>query len=457
MTSVAPSAPSRLRDRQADARAAAGDDGDLFRLQRVAACTSIIRRTRMSPAWRPLCHASRVDGAYYRAMRVATRGCPAVAVAPASRRRAASAAALRAERVLTRAPPRGTATAPRQRRARATTARCRRCRSCSSRSARPAPMTRAAYEFAGAASRGAQAHAVLLRLRAQRARQQRGLLRRGPRRRTAVREWSPHGIGCGICIDVALLAAMRCTASGATVADDPRARSSRSTGPSIRPARRRRIRHERAIRPGRSAHEAFCRSLRAAVRVGPRRRLHRHASPATASRDARRQPASQADVRLRASRPPTSDVRPFDARALRRSAGARRLPRAARSATARSPTTCCGCGAPTARRCGSRSRRTPSAARDGLRVEALDARRQRAQAARGSGARSLPPAAAGREAGGARPDDFRRRARAEQPARDDPHLGRAPVAAAGRRPDAPRPRHHPQRVGARRARSSATC
>ena len=60
-------------------------------------------------------------------------------------------------------------------------------------------------------------------------------------------------------------------------------------------------------------------------------------------------------------------------------------------------------------------------------------RRQRAQEARGSDARPLPSAAAGREAGGARSDDLGRRPRAEQPAGDDPHLGRAPVAAARRR------------------------
>ena len=60
------------------------------------------------------------------------------------------------------------------------------------------------------------------------------------------------------------------------------------------------------------------------------------------------------------------------------------------------------------------------------------ARRQRAQAPRGSGARPLSSAPPGREARGARPDDLRRRARAEQPARDHPHVGRAAVAAAGR-------------------------
>ena len=40
-----------------------------------------------------------------------------------------------------------------------------------------------------------------------------------------------------------------------------------------------------------------------------------------------------------------------------------------------------------------------------------------------------------------------RRARAQQPAGDDPHLGRAPVAAARRRADPQGPRHHPQRIG----------
>ena len=69
---------------------------------------------------------------------------------------------------------------------------------------------------------------------------------------------------------------------------------------------------------------------------------------------------------------------------------------------------------------------------------------------RGSGARSVPSAAPGREARGARPDDVRRRARAEQPARDDPRLRRAAVAAAGRRADPPRSRRHPQRRRARR-------
>ena len=44
-------------------------------------------------------------------------------------------------------------------------------------------------------------------------------------------------------------------------------------------------------------------------------------------------------------------------------------------------------------------------------------RRQRAPEARGGDARPLPAAAAGREDGGARPDDLRRRPRAEQPAR----------------------------------------
>ena len=61
-----------------------------------------------------------------------------------------------------------------------------------------------------------------------------------------------------------------------------------------------------------------------------------------------------------------------------------------------------------------------------------DARRQRAQAARGSGARPVPSAPAGREARRAGPDDLGRRARAEQSARHHPDLGGAAVAAPGR-------------------------
>ena len=83
----------------------------------------------------------------------------------------------------------------------------------------------------------------------------------------------------------------------------------------------------------------------------------------------------------------------------------------------------------------------------------VDPRRQRAQAPRGPGARPLSPAAAGGEARRAGTDDLRRRARAEQSARDDPDLGRAVVAAARRatrRSDEARPRDDPQRVGTRR-------
>ena len=70
-----------------------------------------------------------------------------------------------------------------------------------------------------------------------------------------------------------------------------------------------------------------------------------------------------------------------------------------------------------------------SAGDDGsLRDRSAHPRRQRAQEAGRRDARHLSPAAAGREDGGARPDDFRRRPRTEQPARDDPQLGRAAVA-----------------------------
>ena len=76
-------------------------------------------------------------------------------------------------------------------------------------------------------------------------------------------------------------------------------------------------------------------------------------------------------------------------------------------------------------------------------------RRQRPEEARRPDARPLSPAAAGREDGVARPDDLRHRPRAEQPARDDPHVVRAPVAAPGGRRDAARPGRHPRRIGAR--------
>ena len=78
-------------------------------------------------------------------------------------------------------------------------------------------------------------------------------------------------------------------------------------------------------------------------------------------------------------------------------------------------------------------------------------RRQRAQEARRSKPRRPLPDAAGREDGRARPDHLGRRARAEQPARDDPLLGRASLRAQRRRQDEAGPRGHPRRIRARRA------
>lgn len=88
-------------------------------------------------------------------------------------------------------------------------------------SARPAPVTRAAYEFAAR-------HPEILKHVPCFC----GCERNGHgnnedcfvARRNADRspEWSPHGIGCGICIDVAV-AARQMHASGATVAEIRRA------------------------------------------------------------------------------------------------------------------------------------------------------------------------------------------------------------------------------------------
>ena len=91
-------------------------------------------------------------------------------------------------------------------------------------SARPMPVTRAVYEFAARHPDVLQLHPLLLRVRAQRPSQQRRLLHRATQCRRTVRSGSPHGIGCGICIDVARDAVARCT---------PRARRSRKSGAAI--------------------------------------------------------------------------------------------------------------------------------------------------------------------------------------------------------------------------------
>jgi hypothetical protein len=88
-------------------------------------------------------------------------------------------------------------------------------------SARPAPVTRAAYEFA------ARHPEVLKHVPCFCGCERNGhgnnedcfIARRNADGRP---EWSPHGIGCGICIDVAV-AARQMHASGATVADIRRA------------------------------------------------------------------------------------------------------------------------------------------------------------------------------------------------------------------------------------------
>ena len=146
-------------------------------------------------------------------------------------------------------------------------------------------------------------------------------------------------------------------------------------------------------------------------------------------------------------RPPDAEVLPFAperfADPQARSAFVERLEQ-----TATSPITCCALRRATARWSGSRSRANVQQPPD---VCCLDPRCVRSEEARRSIPRSLPPAAAGREDGGARPDDLRRRARAEQPARDDSLVGRASRRTSRRRQGAPRPRRDPQRIRTRRA------
>ena len=196
------------------------------------------------------------------------------------------------------------------------------------------------------------------------------------------------------------------------------------------------------------------RSVRATVRGRPRGRLHRH--PRGGQRhDARRQSPPEADLRL-----PAGDRRAPGAAVRRRRASStlRRAPRFSTELDKHGAVAdyLLRLRRPTARRCGSKSPppRDPSgrqATTGALRDRGAGPRRQRAQEARRSVARRPLPAAAGREDGRARPDHLGRRARAEQPARHDPVVGRAAGGAArARRQDQARARGHPQRIRTRR-------
>ena len=175
--------------------------------------------------------------------------------------------------------------------------------------------------------------------------------------------------------------------------------------------------------------------------------------------DDRRQSPPQADLRLRRATRREADVRPFDRD--------RFVDPQARVALLERLTTD---GSVTdyllrLRRADSNAvwveltaRADPPAADGSAAHRSARPRRQRAQEARRRDARHLSPAAAGREDGGARPDDLRRRARAEQPAGHDPQLGRAAVAAAdARRAGPPRPRDDPRANPSAPPASSATC
>ena len=174
MTSVRAEGSELLGDRQADARAAAGDDGDLSLERVLRQHVGLTLAPRLPPV-----HA-RAPRCYYRAMR---------GMDPTARRVSLVPAPLRAAdcwlwRSLLRPPPpaaAGASTASSSVRPRVR----RRAASAASGAIRLGP-ARAAHarrlRVRGAASRSPQARAVLLRLRAQRARQQRGLLRRAAER-----------------------------------------------------------------------------------------------------------------------------------------------------------------------------------------------------------------------------------------------------------------------------------
>ena len=111
-----------------------------------------------------------------------------------------------------------------------------------------------------------------------------------------------------------------------------------------------------------------------------------------------------------------ADVRPFDLAALRRPAGATQLLREAPRRRVRARLSAAHQAA--RRRADlDRSHRQRLDLSSGHQHRGADSRRERPPQARRSVARPLPPAAAVREDGGPRPDDLRRRARAEQSAR----------------------------------------
>ena len=153
-------------------------------------------------------------------------------------------------------------------------------------SARPAPLTRAAYEFA------ARHPEVLKHIPCFCGCERNGHGNNGDcfvaRREADGRpEWSPHGIGCGICIDVARGRAADARGGRERRRYPPRDRC-RSTEPSIRPARRRRLRTE-AMQPMR-AHEAF---RRAPLRDCSSRSTKVSTSAPSTARRARRSPPTR--------------------------------------------------------------------------------------------------------------------------------------------------------------------
>ena len=208
---------------------------------------------------------------------------------------------------------------------------------------------------------------MLLRLRARRPRGNHDCFVQARGANGDVIEWDEHGMECAVCIDVATRS-RQMYASGASVRGHPRghregvqadaeryadaASAALSRTPACATTQPLNLAGSsgqlRIIAPWNRRAAAFARLFEAVHEgvyigtIGP-----------DASVDDRRQPSSQADLRLRRARRP----KPTSARSIATASSIRR--RASRCSsgcrpTAPSPTTCCACAAPTTAPSGSR-------------------------------------------------------------------------------------------------------